>query len=268
GSNRISSAQDNVGRTVGYTYDASGRLWKVTEPAGKITEFGYDTSNRLTTIKDPRLITFLTNVYDPISGRVTQQTQVDGGIFQYAYTVDPGTGKVTQTNVTDPRNFVRRVLFNSSGYGTSDTVAFGLSEAQTTAYERDPASNLVLSVTDARQTTTTLAYQNGDLLSVTDPLGRITKRFSDAAGRPVFATDALGSQTRTDYDDLNRVTQVSDPRAGATLFTYDESGNRLTLKDSRLNVTTYTYDNMDQLATRKDALLHTETYTYDTAGEL
>ena len=247
GSNRISSAQDNVGRTVGYTYDASGRLWKVTDPAGKITEFGYDTSNRLTTIKDPRLITFLTNVYDPISGRVTQQTQVDGGIFQYAYTVDPGTGKVTQTNVTDPRNFVRRVLFNSSGYGTSDTVAFGLSEAQTTAYERDPASNLVLSVTDAR--------------------GRVTHNTYDATANLLTTTSLYGTPnavntTFTYTPTFNDIATVADPLTHSTTFGYDSLGNRQSESDALQHQTTFTSYPSGQLHTATNALQKTTTLAY------
>src|SRR5207302_10396391 len=141
------------------------------------------------------------HVYDPISGRVMQQIQVDGSIFQYAYTVDPRTGKVTQTNVTNPRNFVRRVLFNSSGYGTSDTVAFGLSEAQTTAYERDPASNLVLSVTDAR--------------------GRVKHNTYDAPANLMTTTSLYGT-----------------PNAVNTTFTYTPTRNNIaTNANSITNIT-------------------------------
>lgn len=355
GSDRISSVSDNVGRSVSYTYDASGRLWKVTDPAGKVTEYGYDTSHRMTTIKDPLLITYLTNEYDSTSGRVTKQTQADTTFFQFAYTV--ANGQVTQTDVTDPRGFVRRVTFNSAGYGISETAGFGAPEAQTSSYARDPATQRVLSVTDALgrvtqntydasgnvsattnlygtpnavtttftydptwnelasitdplthlvtfhydargsrdsetdslghastfeynlageltkiwdplQKLTVLAYQKGDLASVTDPLGRTTTRFSDAAGRPVDVTDALGNRTRTVYDNLNRVLQVIDPLGNATVFTYDDNGNRLTVKDAKLNVTTYTYDNLDRVATRRDALLRTDTYTYDASSNL
>jgi YD repeat-containing protein len=117
-SHRVIEARDNSGRTVGYTYDASGRLWKVTDPAGGVTEYTYDSSHRMLTLKDARGIVFLTNHYDA-NGRVDLQTLADTTTYAFAYTLD-GAGKVTQTDVTDPRGIVRRVAYGSSGYLTSE----------------------------------------------------------------------------------------------------------------------------------------------------
>ena len=100
--NRITQASDNVGRTVSYQYDASGRLFRVTDPNNGVTEYTYDSSHRMLTVKDARGIVFLTNQYDPTSGRITQQTQADSGVYQFAYTTD-ANGNVTETDVTDPR---------------------------------------------------------------------------------------------------------------------------------------------------------------------
>ena len=132
-STRIIKATDNSGRFVTYDYDANNRLWKVHDAAGGITEYGYDAAGRLRTIKDPRLITYLTVDYDA-NGRVQKQTQADSTFFQFAYTL--ANGKVTQTDVTDPRGYVRRVTFNGAGYGLSDTAALGQPEAQAVTYER------------------------------------------------------------------------------------------------------------------------------------
>nr|WP_276208957.1 RHS repeat domain-containing protein [Burkholderia cenocepacia] len=56
----------------------------------------------------------VTNQYDT-HNRVAQQTLADGGIYQFAYTLD-GSGNVTQTSITDPNGNVRQIAFNSSGY--------------------------------------------------------------------------------------------------------------------------------------------------------
>jgi YD repeat-containing protein len=112
-SHRITEARDNLNRAVQYTYDASGRLWKVTDVRGGITEYTYDAAHRMLTIKDPRGIVYLTNEYDG-NGRVIEQTQADSSTFQFNYTLD-GAGKVTQTDMTDPRGFVRRVSYNAYG---------------------------------------------------------------------------------------------------------------------------------------------------------
>jgi RHS repeat-associated protein len=245
GSDRISMVEDNIGRTVLYTYDPSGRLWKVTDPNGKVTEYGYDGAHRLTTIKDPRLITWVTNVYDPTSGRVSQQTQVDGGVYQFAYTVV--NGKVTQTDVTDPRNFVRRVTFNASGYGVTDTVALGQPEQQTTSYERDPSSNLVLSTTDA--------------------LGRVTRNTYDTSGNPLTITSLYATPdavtTTFSYDALfNDLASVKDPLNHTTVFGYDAKGNRRSETDPLTHQTLFQYYPSGQLFTSTNALAKTTTFTY------
>jgi len=103
------------------------------------------------TLTDARGILFLTNEYDA-GGRVTKQTQADGSTYRFAYTLD-GPGKITQTDVTDPRGLIRRVLFNGDGYTVSDTHAVGLPEQQTTTYQRQGGSNVILSTIDGAKAT-------------------------------------------------------------------------------------------------------------------
>src|SRR6185436_4052016 len=107
GNHRVTEAHDNIGRTAHYTYDTSGRLWKVTDVMNGVTEHTYDSAHRMLTLKTPRGITFLTNEYDA-NGRVSKQTEGDGGTFTFAYTLD-AAGRVTQTDVTDPRGWLRRM---------------------------------------------------------------------------------------------------------------------------------------------------------------
>src|SRR5262249_32101625 len=141
--NRINQAKDNSGRTVTYVYDGTGRLFTVSDPNLKVTEYGYDTSQRMKTIKDPLLITFLTNDYDPATGRITKQTQADTTFFLFNYTLNGSN--VIQTDVTDPRGNVSRVTFNADGQVLTNTDGLGTPEEQTTVYERQSGTNLVLS---------------------------------------------------------------------------------------------------------------------------
>src|SRR5260370_13100981 len=113
-SNRIISATDNIGRVVNYAYDGSGRLaavadasaatcaaqnmslntttglpnWATVCPA---TNYTYNAQNQMFTIQYARGIVYLTNQYDS-SGRVYQQTQADGGVYQFSWT---GTGNTS-----------------------------------------------------------------------------------------------------------------------------------------------------------------------------
>jgi RHS repeat-associated protein len=244
-SGRIDQATDNAGRTVGYVYNAAGYLWKVTDAFGQVTEYTYDASNRMRTIKDPRLITFLTIDYDANS-RVFKQTQADATFFQFDYVVDQN-GKVTQTDVTDPRGFKRRTTFNAAGYGLSDTAAFGESVAQTTSYVLDPVSNLVLSATDA--------------------LGRITQNTYDAYGnvlttKSLYGTPDEVTTTFTYESSFSELASVKDPLNHITTFGYDTRGNRISETDALLHVTEFAYEYNGQLKSTKNALQKTTTFAY------
>jgi RHS repeat-associated protein len=248
--NRITQARDNIGRTVNYTYDTGGRLSTVTDPNGGVTQYTYDASNRMLTIKDARNIVFLTNQYDG-SGRVTQQTQADGSTYQFAYTVD-GSGKITQTDVTDPRGSVRRASFNSSGYMVSDTRALGLSEQQTRTYERQSGTNLVL--------------------STTDPVGRKTAFTYDALGNVTnvtrLADTAQAVSTTLTYEPLfNQLSSLTNPLGHTTVFDHDANGNLTAVTDRLDNQTTIAYNTTGQPISITDALNNTVQFTYD-GGDL
>ncbi len=354
-SNRITQAKDNAGRTVGYQYDTGGRLWKVTDPNGGITEYTYDSSHRMLTIEDARGIVYLTNEYNS-AGRVIEQTQPDTSTFQFSYTLD-SNGKVTQTDVTDPRGYVSRVTFNGDGFTTSATRALGETEEQAYTYQRESGTNQLTSITDAlgritsftydawgdltsttrlygtsdavttsmtREPTfrqiasvtdplnhttyithdnrgnavtitnplsqqTTMAYNangqpvsvtnplnhtlqftynNGDLVALTDHLGRTGTRLIDAVGRPIAMADAAGNQTRKEFDSTNQRTKKTDPINAVSIFGYDENGNLENVTDARTNVTSYVYDDMDRVTTRTDPLTQNTTYEYDYNGNL
>jgi RHS repeat-associated protein len=272
--NRITQTQDNIGRTATYTYDRPGdppgRLWKVTDPAGGVTEYTYDATGRMTTIKDARGIVFLTNEYDA-NGRIFRQTQADSTTYQLTYTLD-GNGKVTQTDVTNPRGFVRRVTFNSSGYTLTDTRALGQPEAQQTTYVRDPGTQFISSMTDALARQSAYTYDpKGNLLTVMrpGPSGNVTWTYTY---EPTFnqvqtIKDPLNHTTTFGFDGSGNLTTITNPRGKITTLTYDAQGRPLTVKDPLNHTWTYTYDGAD-LATVKNPLNQTTTRYSDSAGRL
>jgi len=133
--NRITRLKDILGRTWTYAYNAAGFLQKATYPDGTFEEYTYDAAGRMLTVKDRRGTLMVTNEYDS-NGRVSRQTLADGGIFAFAYTLD-ANGKVTQTDITDPRGTTERKQFNAMGYLTSRTAALGKPEQQTITYTRN-----------------------------------------------------------------------------------------------------------------------------------
>ena len=241
----ISQIRDNLGRTVSYTYYPNTFLLKtVTDAAGGVTEYTW-TSARIATIKDPRNIVYLTNEYNA-QGRVTKQTQADGTFYQFAYTLD-GQGKVTQTDVTDPRGNVRRVTFNANGHALTDTQAYGTAIARTTTFTRDATSNLVNTMTDALGRQTAFTYNSqGQALTVTRLAG----------------TGNAVTTTFTYEPTFNQVASITDPLSHPTSFGYDSIGNLTTITDALTHQTTLTYNAQGQPATIQDALTNTTTLDY------
>ena len=133
----------------------------------------------------------------------------DGGFYTFAYTLG-GNGKVTQTDITDPRGNVRRVTFNSSGFTLTDTAAVGKPEQQTVTYERQAGTN--------------------KLLSVTDPIGRKSAYTYDANGNVtqvthLFGTSSAVTSSFTYEPTYNQIATATDPLNHTITYGYDIKGN-------------------------------------------
>ncbi|MDP3596309.1 MAG: DUF6531 domain-containing protein, partial [Nitrospirota bacterium] len=268
-SNRITQVTDILGRTIAYTYDASGRLWKVTNSLTGVAEYTYDASHRLLTMKEPGGNIHVTNTYDA-NGRVATQTQADGTTYQFAYALD-GNGNVTQTDVTDPRGYVKRFVFNSSGLTTSITDASGQPEAQTTTYEWQATTNLLLSVTDGLNRKTAYTYDaKGNTLTVTKLATTPNAVTTTMTYEPVFnqvatVADPLNHQTTFAYDAKGNLTTITNALNKTTTITVNAQGQPLTITDPLSNVTTFTYE-VGDLVKVKDPLNRETQRILDAAG--
>jgi RHS repeat-associated protein len=298
--NRITQAKDNINRTYSYTYDASGRLWKVTDPENGVTEYLYDSNHNMTSVINPRGHTVMVNEYDA-NNRVKKQTLANGGTYQFAYTLD-GNGKVTQTDVTDPRGTVKRTTFNpTTGYTTSVTRAVGKPEQQVTTYNRLAGTNQKDNVIDAlvvggtnRKTsytydakgnmltvtrnaqdanpanhvTTTYTYEPvfNQVATITDPLNHTTSFFYDAFGNLERIRDANNNETTYLYNPQGQPISVTTP-AGTTQLVYD-FGDLVSVIDPLGNVTIRGLDAIGRLQNMTNPLGLTSSYTYDNLSRL
>ncbi len=286
GSNRISSVKDSSGRDVTYAYDAAGLLETVTYPDATVERYTYDGSGRMLTVVDRRGNTMVTNVYDA-NGRVQQQTLADAGVYTFSYAVGAGN-VVTQTDVTDPLNRVRRVIFHTSGYPQSDTYPLGDPLAETTTYERQSAglvtaridgmgrrteythdgSGNVTSVTalagTANAVTTTYTYtpDYNLIASVTDPLSRTTT-YAYTQGCLAAITDPLSHTTNIACNAAGQPTSVTDPLNHTTTYGYLGYDLR-TVTDALSRTTTYTADGLGRTVAVDDPLGNRTRTEYDT----
>jgi YD repeat-containing protein len=271
---RIAQAADPGGRVVGYSYDASGRLVKVVDAAGGVTEYTYDTNHRMLTLTDARGIVYLTNQYDS-NGRVTQQTQADSTTYQFAYTLNGG-GAVTQTDLTNPRGYVRRVTFSTAGYSLTDTQAQGNALAQTMTYTRQSGTNFILTATDQLSRQTAFTYDTpGNIASVTRLNGTgnaVTTSFTYETGAGTFnrltsLTTPIATTTLA-YNDTSRTITITDPLSHATVIIHNTRGQVATIADALSHTTTFSYDGVGNLTGITDPLSNQTTRAYDSYGRL
>lgn len=275
--NRITQVKDNIGRTVSYAYDTAGRLTSVTDPNLGVEQYAYDANTgNMTSVTRPQGNQMMLNTYDA-NNRVAQQTiAINGsnnnGSYQFAYTLGTG-GNVTQTDVTDPLNNIRRRVFNGSGYLTSLTLALGKPEQQVYSYERDPTSNQLLSVADPLGRKTAYGYDAmGNLTSVTRLAGTAQAVTDTYTYEPLFNqvashTDPLGHTTTYGYDTQDNLTTLTDPLGRVSRFTYNPTGQLLSATDPLNHTTTFGYDGGD-LVSITDPLGRTTTRFIDSVGRM
>ncbi len=223
------------------------------------------------TIKDPRLIVFLTNEYDPATGRITKQTQADTTFYSFSYTLNGSD--VIQTDVTDPRGNVSRVTFNADGQILTNIDGLGSLDEQLTTYERQIVTNLVLSVTDALNRKTAYTYDTmGNVLSTTrladtpDAVGT-SFTYDPIFNQPATITDPLNHATTFAFDPKGNVTSITNPLSQTTTITPNSAGQPISVKDPLNNITQVTYNSGD-LATVTDPLGNVTTRFTDAMGKL
>jgi RHS repeat-associated protein len=179
-------------------------------------------------------------------------------VYHFAYTV--ANGKSTQTDVTDPRGFIRRVTFNPDGYSLSETSAYGQPEARTTTTDRVSSSNFVATATDSL---------NAQVVYVRDDLGNVTAVTRCLVNQsPCTDTSSGALTTRYTYEPhFQQVATITDPLEHTTSYGYDAAGNLTSTTDPLQHQTTFAYNSIGQLTSTTDALQHTTTFGYS-GGDL
>lgn len=215
-SSKLSSITDSAGRTITLSYNSGSPalIERVTLPDSRYVEYGY-TSGKLTSVRDPRGKTW-TLSYDATSGYLT--------------------------DIDDPEgNFeLQDVQYDGQGRVTSEEDGAG--EALTYSYTTSGPYALT-TVTPSGRGSTVYKHYGNMLVSITDPLNRVTSYTYDGQGRKATETDGRGNTWRYEYDSIgNVVREVAPSPAGFTIErTFNSTNDLLTEKDGRNNTTTYTY---------------------------
>jgi RHS repeat-associated protein len=270
-----SAVTDGLGHTYSYVWDAFGNLLTATSPRGTVTTNTYSYANfalgELTSAqtgsKQPITLTY----YEP-SGLIHQVTAPapgtvgGGGSVSYTFAYDT-LGNVTSE--VSPGNATSSAITTSFGYTTDGS--FSQSEGL------------------------------GQLLTVTDNLGKITHLRYDPQGNVTSIVDALGNETDLTYNIVNDGVATVFPATGesgngrgysASTYLYpggplisqslyDESGSLIRSvstmygpNEEVLSVSgstepvSYSYDGLYRVKTLTDGNGHSTTYNYNANGWL
>jgi len=270
---RITRLTDANGINTDLTYTLRGRLASRTI-GGAATSFTYMPYGAVATITDADNVT-TTYTYDA-AHRLTKIMDVLGNYVQY--TLD-AAGNVTQQQTFDSGGTVHTSLsrtFNALGQLT--TVLDGINQTVFSAAASgsyDGNGNLLNSADalgyqlhqgfDAlNRLTGTIANYNGTDSATANIT---TTAHLDALDRLTSVTDPTALTTNYSYDGLSDHTQLQSPDTGTSTDTYDAAGDRLTHTDAKGVVSTSTYDadNRPVSTSYANTALNV-TYTYDEAN--
>lgn len=277
------------GRSVSYGY-TSGLLTSVTDVRGNSTTYNYDGNQRLDTVVDQNNHTVVDNTYGP-DGRVTQQTDARGKLWQFAWNATTET-----STVTDPRG-KQWVDDYDGNVLVSRTDPLG----NETSYSYDSDLNLV-GITDARNNSTTMTYDGrGNMLTRASPAplsysetwtynsnnepltyqngrGKIASYAYGTSGNLVSVTQPGNTVTTLTRDaTTGLVTEITDPRNKTTTFAYDAAGNLTSVTTPKGKETSYGLDSSGRVTSMVEARGnemgatpsdYTWTYGYDAANHL
>ena len=301
------STTDRAGRTTANVYDELNRVVSATQPDGSVmrtiyspgervvatidargnrTDYAYDSAGRristtMPAVADgpggPQVRPKLTVAYNAL-GQTVSRTDPKGRVSTFQYdaegrlirTLQPDGSSVQQTWDANSR---RTSMTNEEGQVTNYSydglgrlvAVSGFAGAATYGY--DEAGN-VISLSDALGRITRLRYDALNRVIERQYPGGETERWAyDAVGNAISRTDGSGRTTTITYDAMNRPTARTLPGGMTIRTTYRPDGQRGTVTDPR-GVTTYAYDSAGRLSSVTHPTGETVSYTHDANGNL
>ena len=294
-SHRLTRVINPLGQTDFRTeYDAEGRAINQYDGLGNlIVHLAYDSSG-ITTLTDANG-NEITHTYDY---RGTNINQSDAGSFQTSKTYDSNFRPIL---ITDEADNTTSLTWSEDGvnllqvedtlgqlttinYDSNNNITSTVDSANFLTqyyYENANFPTLLTRSIDALGAETSYTYdEDGNLISITDPLENTTTYDYDEYGQRTSVTNALNQITSYSYDTLGRLIDLTTPDGKVSHNVYNTAGylfqsiqnfdsNKTQNEDSQYNITTtYEYDLMGRQTSITDTYGHETVYEYDANGQL
>lgn len=294
-SSRITSQQDQMGRTTTFAYTgspgaATGGTTTITDPMGNVTHHVYQYGLLVQETKGYGTAAAATASYqyDPTTLGLILETDANGNTA--SFTVDSNGNQLTSVDAlgrttSTTYNSFNEPLTKEDGNSVTTTYTYNghgnLTSASTPLVGSVPLQH---QVTDYNYTD---ASHPGDVTSMKDPDGETWTYTHDSYGDQQTIDDPLGNVSTTCYNADGWRTATYTPLAGTitcatpppassyrTLYGYalsgggtDEFGDVQTITDPIGHTTKYTYDADRNAVTETDGDANATTYVYDLDNE-
>ena len=296
---KFTNRVDSNGNTVTPTYNASGELIEVMEASGRKLTF-VNTGGRITQITDPlnrnfdlayaagtndlATITFpdtktIALAYDA-NHRITTLTNRSLQAWDYTYLADrlkahyPGTmsGAVKEFIYGNPLTVLdqngRKVENhrNASGELWKSIADPGVGRLNLTTTRTFDSQHNVLTATNPRGKVTTMTWDsNGNTLTITDPLNRVITMTYDARNNRLTLRDHANHLTTWEYSLQNNLTKTIDALSNQAIMTYDAFGGLLSVLFNG-HTTNFLRDAVGNLTRLTNPLSQQWNYEYNVMG--
>ena len=244
-----------------YAYDTVGNLVSVTNPMGYTVHYGYNRDNRISRFTDEEgYSTLVTYNDDGMAHRI--KTDLTDKSIRYE---QASRQTVIVDYLEDGNNQFTTYRWDTLGRVIEKT---GNCCGYTSKLEYDEDNNVIRSE-DANGNVTTCTYDgNGNMLTLTDPLG-YTESYTyttDGYNNIATYTDKLGHQYTFSYDASGNLTTINGPLGSTVQYTYNSYGQILSQTDAMNHTTSMAYDAQGNLISVTDALGNVSTISYDAFG--
>ncbi len=257
---RQSWAEDELGRSAHWQYDAQFQIVACTDLDGAIYRIEYNEAGmpRVIGLPGQREVAF---EYDD-AGRIVRETDALGRVTTTSY--DANSLRVSQLTLPDGSRW--RAQYDYLGRLTASIDPLGRRDRYEYA---DSLSPLPLVHVDARGGRQHSEWDaRGQLLSYTDCSGKVTRYRYDADGYLASVTDALGQTTRYQRLRTGEVTGVILADGSTESFRYDAAGLPVEQRNSALQSQRWTRNARGQIVDAIDPAQRHVGYRYDARGRL
>ncbi|MET1077454.1 MAG: putative Ig domain-containing protein [Pseudomonas sp.] len=245
----VTRETDASGRSIATSYSPQGQVASFTDSAGQVTVNGFTQNGELSTITNAAgQATKL--AYLP-SGSLASLEDAAGNTTAYSYaTINGATLKQSETLADGS---LTRFGYDASGNVISTSQPVKLAPGQ-------PAVTV----------DTTKTYDaKGNLLSLRDPSGNLTRYQYDPLGQRIQETDPQGRVILHAYNARGEQTRSSYPDGRVDTWAYDNNGNETDSCSGDGSLCRKTlYDALDQPTQVTDPMGHVVYSSYNAAGQL